>query len=445
MWAIILGSRPVSLWFGMNQQVETTDAYVEGSPFDRLVFLLLLGVGCAILATRRVPWRRLIRNNLWIFVFFVFLGISAAWSDYPFVSFKRWVKEVGSVVMILIVLTEDKPIEAFRALLARCTYVLVPLNVLLVKYYPDIGRYYNRWTYQPYFGGVTMDKNLLGMTLCVWGVSLCWIFLELRDEKAMTRGKTEMLGFFPLMPASFWLLFKSQSSTALACTILGCGILLAVRLPVVRTRLHRIGVYSFATVLLMVLLQMIFNLGELFTGILGRDLTLTGRTDIWQAVLNEPINPLLGTGYYSFWLGDRVERVSANFYYQLNEAHNGYLETYLNNGLIGLFLLVILLVSAARQTWKQLTLGSNYGALRLAFLVTSVIYGMTEAVFRFGLIWFVLLFVILDYPFVKMAAVANRRQPLRKSSREPQPGRPWIQGHAEGRGLSRVPAWSAGG
>ena len=51
---------------------------------------------------------------------------------------------------------------------------------------------------------------------------------------------------------------------------------------------------------------------DLGSGVLqsmGRDPTLTRRTDIWKLVLGMAGNPVFGTGFESFWLGARLERV----------------------------------------------------------------------------------------------------------------------------------------
>jgi len=55
---------------------------------------------------------------------------------------------------------------------------------------------------------------------------------------------------------------------------------------------------------------------------MGRDSTLTGRTDIWARVIALVHNPVIGTGFESFWLGKRLEAMQL---YQrgLNETHNG--------------------------------------------------------------------------------------------------------------------------
>ena len=56
-----------------------------------------------------------------------------------------------------------------------------------------------------------------------------------------------------------------------------------------------------------------------------------------------------GTGYYSFWQGNRLRQVSDGFMSDLNESHNGYLETYLNSGYIGVVLLVVLLLPRVKE------------------------------------------------------------------------------------------------
>src|SRR5581483_4780832 len=91
---------------------------------------------------------------------------------------------------------------------------------------------------------------------------------------------------------------------------------------------------------------------------LGRNPTLTGRTEIWSAVLHFAGNPLFGTGFESFWLGDRIKHIWAygEMTYGINEAHNGYIETYLNLGWIGVALLVNLIITGYRNI---------HGAMRL--------------------------------------------------------------------------------
>jgi O-antigen ligase len=133
--------------------------------------------------------------------------------------------------------------------------------------------------------------------------------------------------------------------------------------------------------------------------LLGRDMTFTGRTEIWQRVLSVDINPLLGVGYYSFWMIQRVDWVALGWMGQLNEAHNGYIETYLNSGLVGLSLLSVLLMTALRRVGKEALCGSEYKAFLLAFILILTIYNFTEAAFnRQSPLWVIGLLVLTVYP-----------------------------------------------
>jgi O-antigen ligase len=197
-----------------------------------------------------------------------------------------------------------------------------------------------------------------------------------------------------------WLFVKADSKTAFVCAFLAAGILLAMRFPGIKSRVGRIEIYALGLILLFLVLNAVFDLSSLFIQALGRQTTLSGRTLIWERLFSIPINPLLGTGYYSFWLDrDRVQTVSEGFFYDINEAHNGYIEVYLNEGLIGVFLLAALLISALQKIKYDVLNGKGgYPAVRLALLVIAVVYNYTEAAFdRLHFILFPLLLAIVGY------------------------------------------------
>jgi O-antigen ligase len=192
--------------------------------------------------------------------------------------------------------------------------------------------------------------------------------------------------------------------------------LLALKSRSLRTKLPKISAYSLFAVGALAILNYIFNLGTLFVSILGRDMTFTGRTSIWQALLNEKTNPLFGVGFYSFWLGDRVERLSEKYFYHLNEAHNGYLETYLNTGLIGLFLLVCLIIFSIRRLRSASQNNHSFIILRISIIYSTVLYNITEAVFdRMDIVWMAFLLALIKLP--------NRESPARLTD---EMDLPWV-------------------
>lgn len=115
LWLAIIGSRPVSVWLGASLPIETAGDYAEGSPLDAAVYFLLMLAGLAVLWIRRVNWGGIFTSNYCLVAFFFYCGISVFWSDYSFISLKRWIKDIGNVVMVLIMLTEKDPVQGVRA------------------------------------------------------------------------------------------------------------------------------------------------------------------------------------------------------------------------------------------------------------------------------------------------------------------------------------------
>jgi len=116
---------------------------------------------------------------------------------------------------------------------------------------------------------------------------------------------------------------------------------------------------------------------------MGRDARLTGRTDIWKALVNADSNPVLGSGFESFWLGERLDKIRDAFSGNLlNEAHNGYLEVYLNLGWVGLILTGLLLFQGYRRAAGAVKRMEPGWILRFLYVVITMIYSFTEAGFR---------------------------------------------------------------
>ena len=88
---------------------------------------------------RRFTLGRLVmQNKVWV-LFFVYCGLSVAWSDFPAVTFRRWFKSAGDPLMVFVLLTEARPAMAIEVVLRRCAYVLLPISILFIKYYPYLG------------------------------------------------------------------------------------------------------------------------------------------------------------------------------------------------------------------------------------------------------------------------------------------------------------------
>ena len=380
IWVLIIGSRFVSQWLNIGLSFTSSGSMTEGSPVDRGIFLALEMAGIFILIRRKIDWAGLIRDNKFLSLFILYCGISILWSDYPFVSFKRWTKMLGNIVMVLVVLTDQNPVEAAKTILRRYGFILVPFSVLLIKYFPDIGRYYNQWTWGTFYGGVTLNKNSLGVLSYISGIFFFWSLLIARPKNARLY-KQDVLIQIILLVMIGWLLLISQSATSKICFIVGVSFLLVIKWPSIRRNITQIGIYFIILIAFLLMLEFSIGLSSFVLEQSGRDSTLTDRVPIWTELLSMRTNPLIGTGFESFWLGERLARVW-DTWKGINQAHNGYLETYLNLGMIGVLLLFGLIVVAYVNNKNELLANFEWGSLSMTFLLMAVISNISEATFH---------------------------------------------------------------
>lgn len=399
IWVMIIASRPVSLWLNPGA-MGGSDAYFEGSPLDRSIYLLLIVIGVYILSRRKIDWSRIGKNNALIFLFMLYGGISIIWSDFPYVSFKRWIKGVGTLTMVVIILTDPDPIEAFKIVIRRSAYVLIPLSIVFIKYFPIYGRSYSIWTGEVNYSGVTYNKNSLGYLSLICGFFFCWRLLLLWQNRKISINKKELYINVLFLLMIVWLLDKANSATALVSLIIGLVIMKSFDLSFIKRNIQS-NVLYITLIILCFLPFFLIDSGLLLSSVVnltGHAETFWGRSEMWKYLITMDINSLIGTGYESFWLGNRVEALWAKHWWRPNQAHNGYIETYLNLGWIGLILLVGVILTSYRNILKSFNSNFDYGRFRMAFLIIVLLYNVTEAAFKgLHIIWFVFLVISMNY------------------------------------------------
>ena len=396
IWLVILASRPIGVWISpFDVQALTQE---DGSIIDRIILLALIFVATVILVKRKLCWKEWLKTNEWLCLFFIYCGISIIWSDFPLVSFKRWIRAFGSLVIILVVLSEPSPISSIIALIRRCIYILVPASILLNKYYPEMAISYNQWTGEEYLAGVTTDKNALGRLCIVGGIFLFWCLTVAKDCNYHYRKNLNRFFDIIILLLTLWLLVKSKSSTSLGCLVIGYCVVIGLGIPVIKRNIRHIGTYIIIIIFGYWIIDFTFNLTEnIVTNILHRNMTFTDRTYIWNDLLDRCTNPLFGVGYDSFWLGERFDFFMRK--HQVFEAHNGYLEVYAEVGVIGLLLFFGFLFQAFFNAKKSLVSNFHYGKLQLTFLFIYLFYNITEASYKITtLLCFVLVLVSINAP-----------------------------------------------
>ena len=403
-WLLIAGSRSVSMWIWGAAPVMSADRYLEGNPIDRAVLGTLTGVGIVILMRRAGTVSRVLRANAPIVCFFLYCALSVFWSEFPEVAFKRWIRGVGDFVMILIILTEAKPWTAIRRVLAWTSFVLLPLSVVLIRYYPDLGRQYSR-DWELMYTGVTTQKNELGVICAILGLASVWRLLwDYRNAVGRIRLRRMLVHGF-LAGTAVCLLWIANSVTASSCFVMGTLVMLFLSLPKIRSSSFVVQTVVGLTVLIPFAILFLNMSGDTIAS-LGRNSTLTGRTQVWERALELITHPICGSGYESFWLGQRLATMS-EVQPGINQAHNGYLEIFLNLGWCGIALLAILIASGYRNVIAAFRLHQDGGLLKIALFAVAISYNFTEAGFKMmNPMWIAFLWATTRTP--RVATVPSR-------------------------------------
>lgn len=397
LWLWLCASRTASQWLGIQGLSGSSEQFLEGSPLDAATYFGLVVAALMVLATRRERLALFLWANGPLVLFLLYCGASVLWSDFPLVTFKRWIKASGDFFILLVVLTDPDPVVALKGLLSRVGFMLVPVSILLIRYYPTLGRAYSEWTGAAYNIGVATGKNGLGYVALLFGLGGVWRLCEALRGNDNGRLTGPLIANSVLLLLVLWVFQLANSATSLFCFLMG-SILIAV--ASLRTAWKSILVHALVVVMLVVVVYgLLLNPDAGLAEMAGRDSTLTGRTRLWNQALGLTVDPLLGAGYEAFWLGDRIEQMWRLNWDQPNQAHNGYLEIFLDLGWVGVALLAFLMIRGYRNVSRALSWGLASAPLRVAFFFVAAAYNLTEHGFReLHPIWIAFLVAIIAVP-----------------------------------------------
>ena len=391
-WLLISMSRPLTSWTATPTTIaERVESYAEGSPVDRAVLIALIAGALIALWRRRQAAVAILRSNSAIILFLLYCLVSVTWSEVSAIAFKRWIRAVGDVLMILVILTESHPEAALTSVVSRVGYVLVPLSILFIRFFPELGRAYSVGG-RPMWTGVCTDKNGLGALCMIVGSVILWRWIKTYAAKDREHRGWQLQALTAVFLMIVYLLSMVDSKTALMCFVFAAVVIASGRL-FEKPWLIFSFVVSTVAVCYFVLIEGVA--GEALEAI-GRDASLTGRTDVWVRVLSFVKSPWFGYGFESFWMGDRIQRLSG---WGGNQAHNGYLEVYVNLGYAGLIFLGIVVLAGYRKMIVSMKTDPALGRLKVAFFIICLTYNFSEATFKmFSPVWLMFLWATTATP-----------------------------------------------
>jgi len=259
-------------------------------------------------------------------------GLSYIWSIHPDVTLRRSIALLMTTLFGLVLAARYDWNELVQRL-ALVFLVTAVISLFLAVFVPSLGQMQE--IHQGAWRGAWLEKNSFGVR--------------------MAMGLTLMMCAFAMQPKRWWLwvpggllcfglvIMSTSKAALLAALVSICGFLVIRvfrRFPILRIPV----MYSVIIGVSLLMFLLIFMPDMMFE-IIGKDRTLTGRTDIWHALaaaIKE--KPLLGYGYGTFWQGLNGPSYWVRFSLEwgVPTAHNGWVETWLSVGIVGVALFGIL-------------------------------------------------------------------------------------------------------
>ena len=214
--------------------------------------------------------------------------------------------------------------------LGACFAILAVVCLLTGLFVPSIGRMAD--IFPGSWRGVWEEKNAFGDNMAM-GAGICAAAALLNPRRAGFWWSVALL--------SFLLVLMSTSKTSLISVVLAAGALGLVW-AVRRGPAAGVAATWAAMATLALIGAVVFFASDLVFGLLGKDATLTGRTQIWAAVMRQiDQRPWLGFGYAAIWdeapgQWGPLAWIVHDAGFRPRHAHNAWLEQWLAMGVPGL-------------------------------------------------------------------------------------------------------------
>lgn len=417
IWLALGSTRQMSFWFYQLGLSGGGSNEFEGSPVNLIFNNGLFLAAILVLYKRRFIWTHYAFANKAVFALYAFFLCSVLWSPFPLQTAKAVVQQFGWILIAPIILTERDAGESLRMVFVRVSYVLFPLSLPLMKYFPSIGRIFSGHG-SMMMTGVADHKNSLGELCMVFCLVLVWDLMETQKSQTTSSQSPDTWSRRLNLGLGLYLLFLSVSATAWICSLV-CIALLVVgkRLAAMRNakRVFMLGAVASVSFLG---IEQAFDLSGQVSQAFGRGAGMSGRSEIWRVTLEKNTHYLHGWGFRSFWrTSDGVAAYVELKTGELKTAHNGYIETYLDGGVVGLFFLFLFIWSTGLKATAKLVEGNPMGRLAVAFWPVLLLYNVTESHFiTASPLWYVMLLTTMDATLRK-----NRSEPATVAVRMKRP------------------------
>ena len=351
----LAGDSPLNLW------------RVENNPLLLAIQTAMYAVTFSLVALHWRKFKNALQAGAWSMGLAFFAVASTLWSSDPAFTFRRSLVVVATTVFGIYFGSRFELSRQLR-LLAWAFVLLAVLSAGCALFLPQYG--IDNQLHHGDWQGVLGQKNLLGKAMAVAIVAL-W----------SARGLVPRVLRFVALPLCAAVMVMSGSRSSLL--VCGALLLMALGYRALRARLTTLVPIIVVVVLIAaVLVLLALDNGSVALAYFGRSATLTRRTEIWSAVWNFiSARILLGYGFTAFWAGLQGEsaQVAARLGFVARHAHDGFLDLWLELGIVGLLVFAAGYFQALRHGIRLLRMThARFASWPLLYLTFIFLYDLAE-------------------------------------------------------------------
>lgn len=329
------------------QDVKSASDLTISSSLNQIVFGLLFIASSLMILYSLKDVLKLIRKEKYLFIYLFWCLLSVMWSDFKIVSIKRYLQLLTSYNVILVVFVFVRSDEDILRTLKWLMVVFVVASYLCIMFVPEATHDYGAWR------GFRTHKTQLGMISMI--SSIVWAF--------SIRGRPFIIKWFSgiMLCLSVILMVGSRSLNSILCFGIFWVIILLIA---VERHLRRFPTSYPLLPISIILVVSVLATGyyyyhdymEYFLLKIGKDITFTGRTYLWEKMAEiSKEHILIGAGYHGFWVFENpiLVEMYRKFVWLPLQSHCGYIDILNEEGLIGMALFALMLAKMLQRIIKH--------------------------------------------------------------------------------------------
>jgi exopolysaccharide production protein ExoQ len=365
---------------------------------NQIFWPLITAIALGCLAGQNRPRYTWPPHMVWFAAYLALAGASILWAFKPEISFSRFVTQMMLVTSIVLPsMLAARTADLIRGLYF-CFIIGLILNTMLI-----LGGYSRE--------SICAACGPTGSNLKIGYVGYFTFKGELGEFAALAflfslheiiyRGWRRAFGIMAAI-TSVYLISVSESKGSFGCALIAALLATLVIFISKKTRLAPAIVLLPLPICYVVTSRILGDLVNRISWHIYGNYSLSGRVFIWDFVNSEIAKrPILGWGYRSFWLvGPDSPALTdiGSWVRTMPSSHNGYLETMLDTGYIGLVLFVVFIFTTFNAIGRVADRDAPRGWLLLSIALFLTLLNFLEAGWMHGQdeLWLMFLFVVVE-------------------------------------------------